>query len=106
MRSYFAARKVTCGDLSADNVDPGNEITLCGWVQAKRPPLFVVLKDGYGEVQLVPSLKSDAANVFKRLKTGAVIFIKGILARRPFGQGNPVSFFLCYISGRYGWETF
>lgn len=51
----FTERTCTCGDLRIDNV--GETVTLCGWLEYQRLNKFAVLRDSYGEVQILISDK-------------------------------------------------
>lgn len=49
----FTNRTYTCGELRINNV--GESVVLCGWLQYKRMNKFIVLRDSYGETQILVS---------------------------------------------------
>lgn len=51
----YTERTHTCGELRIDNV--GETVTLCGWLEFQRMNKFGVLRDSYGEIQILISDK-------------------------------------------------
>lgn len=51
----YTNRTYTCGELRKSNV--GETVVLCGWLQYQRMHKFVVLRDSYGETQVLISEK-------------------------------------------------
>lgn len=49
--SKYTTRTHTCGELTINNV--GDKVILCGWLEYQRMNKFVVLRDSYGETQLM-----------------------------------------------------
>lgn len=49
--SKYTNRSYTCGELTSKNI--GENVSLCGWLEYQRMSKFVVLRDGYGETQLL-----------------------------------------------------
>ncbi|MCM8770385.1 MAG: aspartate--tRNA ligase [Candidatus Omnitrophica bacterium] len=82
----------TCGELKAKDI--GKEVTLCGWVQARRDHgklIFIDIRDRYGITQVVFIPKSATAAYKKAqdLRNEFVILVKGVVNRRPKGTENP-----------------
>lgn len=57
--SKFTKRTHTCGELSTVNV--GETVVLCGWLEYRRMGKFVVLRDAYGQTQLL--VKNDVSGI-------------------------------------------
>jgi len=85
-------RTHTCGQLNIDNLN--EEVTLCGWVHARRDHgklVFIDIRDRFGMTQVVFSPK-DNADVYKiatELKSEYVVLVKGKVNKRPKGTENP-----------------
>ncbi|HIE36486.1 MAG TPA: aspartate--tRNA ligase [Candidatus Omnitrophica bacterium] len=84
-------RTHTCGELNEKNV--GEEVVLCGWVNARRDHgkiLFIDLRDRCGITQVVflPKPK-EVYNIAKNLRNEDVIRVKGKVNLRPKGTENP-----------------
>lgn len=47
----YSNRTYTCGELRSKNV--GETVELNGWLQFQRMNKFIILRDSYGETQLV-----------------------------------------------------
>lgn len=47
----YTSRTHTCGQLRADDVE--KKVVLCGWLEYLRLNRFIILRDGYGSVQLI-----------------------------------------------------
>lgn len=47
----YTNRTHTCGELNINH--EGQNVTLCGWLEYQRMNKFIVLRDSYGETQLV-----------------------------------------------------
>lgn len=47
----YTNRSHTCGELSRNHL--GKTVTLCGWLGYQRMNKFVILRDNYGETQLL-----------------------------------------------------
>lgn len=80
-------RTHTCGELQTKH--DGQEVTLCGWILAHRFTKFIVLKDGYGKIQVLldhcdPSIKTYVTS----LPLESVIQVKGVVQKRPKGKIN------------------
>jgi len=82
----------TCGELTIKDV--GKEVTLCGWVQARRDHgklIFIDVRDRYGLTQVVfiPKEAPDAYKTAGSLRNEFVIKLKGKINPRPQGTINP-----------------
>lgn len=51
----YTNRTYTCGDLRINNV--GEIVVLCGWLEYQRMNKFIILRDSYGETQVIISDK-------------------------------------------------
>lgn len=51
----YTNRTYTCGELRINNV--GETVVLCGWLEYQRMNKFIVLRDSYGETQVLISDK-------------------------------------------------
>ena len=85
-------RTHTCGRLRKS--DAGQEVTLNGWIHAKREHgglIFVDLRDRYGKTQVVfdKGLAGEAAAVAGGLGLEDVIAVRGEVAPRPAESLNP-----------------
>jgi aspartyl-tRNA synthetase len=85
-------RTHTCGQLTANDID--KEVTLCGWVAARRDHgklIFIDIRDRYGltQVVFVPKDFADAYKNAQNLRNEFVILIRGKVNRRPQGTINP-----------------
>jgi aspartyl-tRNA synthetase len=85
-------RTHTCGELSRDDIN--KEVTLCGWVAARRDHgklIFIDVRDRYGITQVVFLPKPDAAlyEKAKALRSEDVIKVKGTVNPRPKNTENP-----------------
>ena len=89
---FTMLRTHTCGEL--DEKDIGKEVTLCGWVAARRDHgklIFIDLRDRWGITQVV-FLPQDSPDIYKQaegLRNEFVIKVKGLVNRRPEGTLNP-----------------
>ncbi|MBU1122280.1 MAG: aspartate--tRNA ligase [Candidatus Omnitrophota bacterium] len=85
-------RTHTCGELNQEHLN--KEVTLCGWVGARRDHgkiIFIDLRDRYGITQVVFFPKPDASvyEMAKKLRNEDVIKVKGSVSTRPKGTENP-----------------
>jgi len=79
-------RTHTCGELRKEYKD--KEVTLCGWVNARRDHgklIFIDVRDRYGftQVVFVPSVSSEAHGVAQKLGPEFVIKVTGKVVVRP-----------------------
>lgn len=79
-------RTHTCGELRKENGD--QEVTLCGWVNARRDHgklIFIDVRDRYGftQVVFVPSVSQEAHKVAEKLGPEFVIKVTGKVVVRP-----------------------
>ena len=86
-------RTHTCGELGELNV--GQVVTLCGWVDSYRDHgggLFVDLRDRYGLTQVVfnpPDTAPGVIELSKTVRAEYVVKVVGVVAARPDGMANP-----------------
>ncbi len=85
-------RTHNCNQLNEQDI--GKEVTLCGWVDARRDHgslIFIDLRDRYGKTQIVfiPQVNKETHRKAKELKSEYVIRIKGKVQKRPKGTENP-----------------
>lgn len=57
----YVNRSYTCGELSLKNV--GEAVVLCGWLEYLRMNKFLVLRDAYGETQVLINDEVDNYDV-------------------------------------------
>jgi aspartyl-tRNA synthetase len=84
-------RTHTCGELNESNI--GKEVTLCGWVAARRDHgklIFIDIRDRYGITQVVflPKPDKELYENAKKLRSEDVIKLKGAVNSRPKGTEN------------------
>jgi len=84
-------RSHTCGELRLEH--QGREVTLAGWVHARRDHgglLFVDLRDRYGLTQVVfnPAHATELFAEAQRLRSEFVVAVRGLVSRRPAGTEN------------------
>ncbi len=79
-------RNKLCNDLN--NSDIGRSVDLCGWVDRRRDHggvIFLDLRDHSGFLQLTfnPEDGTDLFNSAEKLRNETVIFVRGIINKRP-----------------------
>src|SRR5437667_1444197 len=79
-------RTHTCGELNKTHKD--QEVTLCGWVHARRDHgklIFIDIRDRYGltQVVFVPSVSKEAHDVAQKLGPEFAIRVTGKVNVRP-----------------------
>jgi len=85
-------RTHTCGELNENDI--GKDVTLCGWVAARRDHgklIFIDIRDRYGMTQVVfiPKESADSYKQAQDLRNEFVIKVSGIVNKRPEGTLNP-----------------
>src|SRR5574341_1541798 len=85
-------RSCYCGEPRTDGV--GKELTLLGWVQARRDHgglIFVDLRDRTGIVQVVfnPEVSASAHEKARQIRSEDVLAVRGLLTQRPPETINP-----------------
>ncbi|MFH1397479.1 MAG: aspartate--tRNA ligase [Candidatus Omnitrophota bacterium] len=91
VRGIKMLRTHTCSELKA--IDVGKEVTLCGWVGARRDHgklIFIDLRDRSGITQIVfiPKESGDAYQKAQELRDEFVLKIKGVVNKRPANNLN------------------
>jgi len=89
---YTMLRNHNCGELTINDVD--KEVTLCGWVAARRDHgklIFIDIRDrsGLAQVVFIPKLAAEAYKIAQELRSEFVIRLKGKVNRRPENTVNP-----------------
>ncbi len=84
-------RTHTCGQLGAEDV--GKEVTLAGWVNARRDHgglIFLDLRDreGFTQIVLNPKENPKAHALGEKIRSEFVIGIQGVVHKRPPGTEN------------------
>ncbi|KAJ8980311.1 hypothetical protein NQ317_005232 [Molorchus minor] len=78
----YSCRSHTCGQLKSSNV--GERVVLCGWLEYHRMNKFIVLRDSYGETQLLINEKdSQLTKILENLPLESIIQAKGTVLSRP-----------------------
>ncbi|XP_066157513.1 aspartate--tRNA ligase, mitochondrial [Euwallacea fornicatus] len=78
----YTNRTHTCGELNINHV--GCEVVLYGWLGYQRMNKFVVLRDSYGETQLlIDDEHKNIQNTIERTPYESIIKIKGTVSARP-----------------------
>jgi len=82
-------RTHTCGQLNKNDLN--KEVTLAGWVQARRDHgglIFIDLRDRYGSTQIVFNPDFNDFKLAESLRREYCIQIKGKVKLRPKGMIN------------------
>ncbi|XP_060516616.1 aspartate--tRNA ligase, mitochondrial isoform X2 [Cylas formicarius] len=78
----YTNRTHTCGDLRRHNV--GQKVVLCGWLEYQRMDKFLVLRDSYGETQLITLNKDEnIQELLKSTSLESIIQVTGTVFERP-----------------------
>ncbi|KAM7353310.1 aspartyl-tRNA synthetase, mitochondrial isoform 1-T8 [Cochliomyia hominivorax] len=84
----FANRTHTCGELTTDNI--GEKVTICGWLEFQRMGKFFILRDGYGQTQV---LITDSTTGLEKQDQGitleSIVRVEGKVIPRPAATINP-----------------
>lgn len=82
----YTTRTHTCGELRLSHV--GQTVTLCGWLQFQRMRMFLTLRDGYGEMQIIiPDALIDTVQI-ESIPFESILSIRGRVIPRPAAQRN------------------
>ncbi|KAJ8964825.1 hypothetical protein NQ314_004633 [Rhamnusium bicolor] len=83
----YTNRSYTCGELRSNNI--GESVNLCGWLEYQRMNKFVVLRDSYGETQLLINEKDlKTQRLLENLPFESIIQIRGTVLSRPKAMIN------------------
>lgn len=83
--STYSTRSCTCEELRLSDID--KTVVLCGWVQYVRGTMFLILRDAYGQVQIiVPQDNNVMKSLMNDITLESVLQVEGIVAKRPEGQ--------------------
>ena len=84
-------RTHTCGEINENHIN--KEVTLAGWVHARRDHgelIFIDLRDAYGLIQIVfdPKVNRNLHKDAHKLKSEYVVRVSGSVRPRPKGTEN------------------
>ncbi|XP_011210056.2 aspartate--tRNA ligase, mitochondrial isoform X1 [Bactrocera dorsalis] len=83
----FAGRTHTCGELTIDNVN--EKVTICGWLEFQRMGKFFILRDGYGETQVLLTSKAKGLENYPNgFSLESIIRVEGTVIPRPAATIN------------------
>ncbi|KAK6632478.1 hypothetical protein RUM44_007520 [Polyplax serrata] len=83
----YTLRTHTCGDIGDSHV--GQKVKLMGWLEFSRMKKFILLRDGYGKVQLtIPESRIDIQDIVGNISFESVVSAEGIVGFRPPGLEN------------------
>uniref|UniRef100_A0A0A1X7W5 Aspartate--tRNA ligase, mitochondrial n=2 Tax=Zeugodacus cucurbitae TaxID=28588 RepID=A0A0A1X7W5_ZEUCU len=83
----FSGRTHTCGELSIDNVN--EKVTICGWLEYQRMGKFFILRDGYGETQVLITSKAKGLEKYADgFSLESIIRVEGTVIPRPAATVN------------------
>ncbi|KAL3281027.1 hypothetical protein HHI36_004251 [Cryptolaemus montrouzieri] len=86
--SQYTIRSFTCADLGLHNV--GHRVVLCGWLEYQRLDKFLILRDGYGQTQLIiKDSDQKLKDIVKKLPLETILKIEGTVLTRPKETINP-----------------
>ncbi|KAK9888891.1 hypothetical protein WA026_001112 [Henosepilachna vigintioctopunctata] len=81
-KNSYTYRNITCGDLRLDNV--GSKVTLCGWLEFQRLSKFIILRDGYGQTQLILRENDEKlSNLISKVPFESIVKVSGTVLTRP-----------------------
>lgn len=84
----FANRTHTCGELTSDNI--GEKVVICGWLEFQRMGKFLILRDGYGQTQVLINEKTDGLKDQEQgITLESIIKVEGTVIPRPAATINP-----------------
>ncbi|KAF7271353.1 hypothetical protein GWI33_015712 [Rhynchophorus ferrugineus] len=80
--NLYTKRSHTCGELRRENV--GQKVTLCGWLKYQRMNKFILLRDSYGEIQLLFPVKDiGGQQILDQMPFESIIEVEGTVVLRP-----------------------
>ncbi|CAH1970648.1 unnamed protein product [Acanthoscelides obtectus] len=83
----YTNRSYTCGELNTNHI--GESVVLCGWLEYQRMNRFVVLRDSYGETQMLVGDKDiETQNVLAKVPYESILEVKGTVLARPKDMVN------------------
>lgn len=83
----FAGRTHTCGELTIDNVN--EKVTICGWLEFQRMGKFFILRDGYGQTQVLITTKAKGLEKNPDgFSLESIIRVEGTVIPRPAATIN------------------
>ncbi|CAH1116419.1 unnamed protein product [Phaedon cochleariae] len=83
----YTNRTYTCGELGKENV--GELVSIMGWLEYQRMDKFLVLRDAYGETQLIISDEDTSTKeLLKTLPLESIMEVRGTVSLRPKNMVN------------------
>ncbi|XP_050518649.1 aspartate--tRNA ligase, mitochondrial [Diabrotica virgifera virgifera] len=83
----YTHRTYTCGELRSANI--GEHIVLCGWLEYQRMNKFVILRDSYGQIQLlINDEDTETQKLLENIPLESVLKIEGTVMARPINMIN------------------
>lgn len=84
----FADRTHTCDELTRNNI--GEKVKICGWLEYQRMGKFLIIRDGYGQTQvLVTDKVKSLGNQIENITLESIIKVEGTVIPRPAATINP-----------------
>lgn len=84
----FANRTHTCGELTSDNI--GEKVKICGWLEFQRMGKFFILRDGYGQTQVLITDKTKGLeDQDQGITLESIVRVEGTVIPRPAATINP-----------------
>lgn len=85
----FADRTHTCNELTGKNV--GEKVVLCGWLEYQRMGKFLILRDSYGQTQVLLTDKVKGVEKFTdgNIPLETIVRVEGTVIPRPASTVNP-----------------
>ncbi|XP_068140752.1 aspartate--tRNA ligase, mitochondrial isoform X1 [Drosophila tropicalis] len=85
----FADRTHNCGELTSNEIN--DKVVICGWLEFQRMNKFFILRDAYGQTQVLLSPKTKGLEEY--VDTGvpieSIVRVEGTVIPRPAATINP-----------------
>ncbi|KAH8241012.1 hypothetical protein KR026_010232 [Drosophila bipectinata] len=85
----FADRTHHCGELTSSEIN--EKVVICGWLEFQRMNKFFILRDAYGQTQVLLSTKTKGLEDYA--ETGvpieSIVRVEGVVIPRPAATINP-----------------
>ncbi|XP_017086699.1 LOW QUALITY PROTEIN: aspartate--tRNA ligase, mitochondrial [Drosophila eugracilis] len=85
----FADRTHNCGELSSNDIN--EKVTICGWLEFQRMNKFFILRDAYGQTQVLLSPKTRGLEEYAEagVPIESIVRVEGTVIPRPAATINP-----------------
>ncbi|XP_037957941.1 aspartate--tRNA ligase, mitochondrial isoform X2 [Teleopsis dalmanni] len=84
----FTDRTHNCGELTSINI--GEKVVASGWLEYQRMGKFLILRDGYGQTQVLLTDKTKGLEEYTEgLSLESIIRVEGTVIPRPASTVNP-----------------